>query len=244
MRRLILAGALLGIWTHVVSATTITFDEPEALAALGGSLTQFSASGVLFTPFGDTPSGMLPLVTPRGTFDNRAPAPYPYDFISGNVLQVSSTDLRIDLPTMAANFGFGAALNSTASPGLMLVELLGEANASLGAFTLVLDRTVLSQAGGTNSNSEGEFFVSGPGGVPIRSVLIHNFGDGTITASRFHWVLDDVTFEPAAAVPEPGTLLLLGLGLAAAATHGLRKRRRQPNSAPQRPGARVARPGR
>lgn len=91
------------MWSSIAGAATITFSEPESLAVLGRSLPLFTTQGVTFTPFGDVQAGRPPVVTPRGTFDDRTPAAYPYDFIAGNVLQVSSTGLRIDLPAPVAS---------------------------------------------------------------------------------------------------------------------------------------------
>lgn len=209
----------LSIWafllfTQGATANPITFDEPEATSVLWSSLPQFSIGGLTLTPQGALPVGNpYPFVTPRGTFDDRSPSPYSYDYISGNVLQVNSTEVLVDFGNPVGSFGFGAALNATSSPGLMTIQMFDSQQASLGLFSLTLDRTVLSLLGGTNSNSEGLFFVSGLSGAS--SALITSFGDGTANTSQFNWVIDNITFV---SVPEPSTLIqlctsLLGLGV-------------------------------
>ncbi len=189
----------------VSEAETITFDEPAVVSILGSSIPQLNVGGVTFTPEG-VPWGSVPLVTPRTTFDDRPPSPYPYDFISGHLLQVHSTELRVDLSQPVSSFGFGAALDSTASPGQMRIYLFDSGLGSLGTFFLTLDRTLVSQLGGTNSNSEGQFIVGGLAGMS--RARITNFGGGTIDESEFNFVVDNVTFQP---IPEPPTLLLLAM---------------------------------
>lgn len=191
----------------VGQAETITFDEPAVVSILGTSISQLNVGGVTFTPEG-VPWVSVPLVTPRTTFDDRSPSPYPYDFISGNLLQVHSTELRVDFSQPVSSFGFGAALDATASPGQMQIDLFDSGLGSLGTFVLTLDRTLASQLGGTNSNSEGLFFVGGLAG--LSRARITNFGDGTIDASEFNFVVDNVAFKT---IPEPSSLLLLSVGL-------------------------------
>jgi hypothetical protein len=188
-------------------ATTITFDEQVAVGNLGSSLPQLTVDGVTFTPDGDARSS-VPFVTPRTTFDDRSPSPYSYDFISGNLLQVSSTELWVNFSQPVSSFGFGAALNLTSSPGQMQIDLFDSSEGSLGTFFLVLDQTHISQQGGMNSNSEGLFFVGGISG--ISRALITNFGDGILDGSRFGFVVDSITYQP---IPEPSTLLLLSVSL-------------------------------
>lgn len=203
----------------VGDAETVTFDEPGVVSILGSSIPQLNVGGVTFTPEG-VPWSSVPLVTPRTTFDDRSPSPYPYDFISGNLLQVHSTELRIDFSQPVSSFGFGAALDATASPGQMQIDLFDSGLGSLGTFFLTLDRTLVSQLGGTNSNSEGLFFVGGLAGMSRAQIT--NFGDGTSDASEFNFVVDDVTFQQ---IPEPSTLLLLSAGLVVAAHRRRRQRR-------------------
>jgi len=203
----------------VGEAETITFDEPAAVSNLGYFVSQLNVGGVTFTPEGvPCPCVSVPVVTPRTTFDDRSPSSYPYDFISGNLLQVHSTELRLDFSQPVSSFRFGAALDATASPGQMQIDLFDSGLGSLGTFSLTLDRTPVSQLGGTNSNSEGLFFVGGLAGMS--RARITNFGDDTIDASEFNFVVDNVTFQP---IPEPSTLLLLFAGLVVAA----HRRRRQ-----------------
>jgi hypothetical protein len=197
----------LPIVAQVEGAMTITFDEQAAVSNLGSSLPQLAVDGVTFTPDGNAGSS-VPLVTPRTTFDDRSPNLYPYDFIDGNLLQVSRTELRVDLPQPVSSFGFAAALNLTTSPGQMQIDLFDSNERTLGTFYLLLDQTQISQQGGTNSNSEGLFFVSGIPG--ISRALITNFGDGILNGSKFGFVVDNITFQP---VPEPSPFLLLLMGL-------------------------------
>lgn len=180
------------------------------VSILGSPSTQLNVDGVTFTPEGvSRPPGSAPLVTPRWTFDDRSP--YPYDFISGNLLQMHSNELRVDFSQPVSSFGFGAALDATASPGQMQIDLFDSGLGSLGTFFLTLDRTPVSQLGGTNSNSEGLFFVGGLAGMS--RARITNFGDGTINGSEFGFVVDNVTFQP---IPEPSALFLLSVGLVVA----------------------------
>jgi hypothetical protein len=191
-----------GLLTNTyVGSTTMHYSDP---------LTSFWIDGVTFEPFGATQGGS-PYSHLRTTFDNRAPAPYSYDFINENVMQVASSGLRLEFDTPTTLFGFGAALNATASPSSMQVELFGPSDASLGTFLLTLDRTLVSTSGGTNSNSEGKF-VAPPLGL-ISAVQILNFGDGMNESSQFHWVIDNVEFNPVA-VPEPALLTLVLVGAA------------------------------
>lgn len=207
------------------SAATINFSEPAVTVLLTNTfvgsqvthysdpLTSFSLDGVTFFA---ADSFVL-----RTTFDDRSPLPYSYDFIGENVLQVASTTLNISFTTPVDAFSFGAALNATSAPSQMQVELFGSGNASLGVFTLMLDRTVLSLSGGTNSNSEG-FFLAPSVGL-ITGARLTNFGDGSSNGSQFNWVIDNVGFQPTAVVPEPTSLFLLVTGLVGA---GVRRRRK------------------
>ena len=89
----------------------------------------------------------------------------------------------------------GAALNSTNAPGDMTVELFDPDNQSLGVFPVHLRATLLSRFGGTFSNTEGAFFISGIG--KIASVLITSKGDEDFGDSKQNWVLDNVMFDAA-----------------------------------------------
>jgi hypothetical protein len=204
--------------TQVEGAITITFDEQAAVSNLGSSLPQLAVDGVTFTPDGDAGSSVL-LVTPRTTFDDRSPSPYPYDFIAGNLLQVSRTELWVGFSQPVSSFGFGAALNLTSSPGQMQIDLFDSNEGILGTFYLLLDQTQISQQGGMNSNSEGLFFV---GGIPgISRALITNFGDSILDGSKFGFVVDNITFQP---VPEPSPLLLFLVGLLLATRRRLERK--------------------
>ena len=201
-------AVLLTTVAPVGKAEMITFDEPEVVSILGPSIHQLSVGGVTFTPEG-VPRGSMPLVTPRTTFDDRSPSPSPYDFISGNLLQAYSTELRIEFSQPVSSFGFGAALDATSSPGQMRIDLFDSGLGSLGTFFLTLDRTPVSKLGGTNSNSEGSFFVSGLAGMSRAQIT--NFGDGAIAASAFNFVVDNVTFQT---IPEPSSVAMLFAGAA------------------------------
>jgi hypothetical protein len=198
----------------VGAAETITFD-----GILGPNVPQLTVGGVTFIAEG-VPEDGVPLVDPRTTFDDRSPSPYPYDFISGNVLQVRSTGLRIDFSQPVSSFGFGAALDATSDPGQMQIDLFDSGLGSLGTYFLTLDRTPVSHLGGTGSNSEGLFFADGLAGMS--RARITNFGDGINGESLFGYVVDNITFQT---VPEPSTLVLLAGGLAAAAHRWRRQRR-------------------
>jgi hypothetical protein len=203
-------------------ATTLDFSEPSVETLLTNTfvgshvmhysdpLTLFSLEGATFSASGAISSGS-PYFYLRTIFDDRSPLSYAYDYIGGNVLQVASTGLDISFLAPVEAFSFGAALNSASSPSQMRVELFGVGNASLGVFSLALDRTVLSSAGGTNSNSEGRFVAPSVG--LITAAHMTNLGDGTADGSEVQWVIDNVDFRSAASVPEATLLLLLGTGL-------------------------------
>jgi hypothetical protein len=228
--RLRLSQALLAVMALLAgvgtaTASTITFSEPEVTSLLthtyvgsrpmqySDQMPSFSLGGVTFQAFGAVQGG-VPDFYLRTTFDDRSPSAYPYDFIAGNLMQVRSTGLVLTFAGPVLGFGFGAALNATASLGRIDVELFGALGQSLGSSPLALDRTVLSTSGGTNSNSEGRF--SAPSGLVITYARLTSFGDGTANASQFNWVIDQVSYLPAT-IPEPSTWILLGTGLAAVA---------------------------
>jgi hypothetical protein len=214
------AGTITFSEQPVLDLLTHTYVGPSGTMLYSDTLSNFSLVGVQFTPTGNSSPGTFPNLILRTTFDNRSPAAYPYDFISENVMQISSTGLRLDFSVPSSSFGFGAALNATSSLSSMLVQLFDSQDQSLGAFTLTLDRTVLSSSGGTNSNSEGQFFISNLPGISYAT--ISNFGDGSTNGSQYNWVIDNVTTAP---IPEPTSLLLLGTGLGGIALATWRRRK-------------------
>lgn len=184
--------------------TVIAFGESESVALMTNagtsngvpytysrSLPELQLPGATFTPVVPAVAGGLPYVVVRSGWDFRA-APA-YDFIVDHLMQVSSRALRIQLDYPSRFFAFGAALNASSSPADMTVELFDAESHSLGVFAVHLRRTVLSRFGGTNSNTEGTFLISGIG--DIASVVITNKGDGINAGSQWNWALDNVTFD-------------------------------------------------
>jgi hypothetical protein len=198
----------------------ITFSEPQIVALMthtyvgvhvmhySDQMPTYAFGNVTLTAFGAVQTG-IPDFYFRTTFDDRSPAAYPYDFISEHVAQIHSTGLQITFAEPVSAFAFGAALNATSAISHMNVELFGIQSQSLGVFDLLLDRTLLSLLGGTNSNSEGRFVAPSVG--PISFARLTNLGDGTPNGSQYSWVIDNVTTTTA--VPEPVSALLLALGL-------------------------------
>ena len=133
--------------------------------------------------------------------------------------QIYGTELRLDFAEPVTSIGFGAALNATASPGGIRVALF-----SVGEFieSHVMDLR-RSSTNGANSNSEGTLLLSG---TVMDTVRITNLGDGYTAASKFNWVLDNLTYERAPTpVPEPSTLLLALTAWAAVVGASRRTRR-------------------
>ena len=93
----------------------------------------------------------------------------------------------------------------------MAIELYGANDTLLDTLPLLLDRTVLSQLGGTNSNSEGLFAMNPLDTNVIQYAIIRNAGDPNVGESKFNWVIDNIVVEQAA-VPEPASVLLVGVG--------------------------------
>jgi len=215
-------AVLLVTVAAVGEAKTITFDEPEAVSVLGSWVAQLDVGGVTFTPGGVSPEGGMPLVMPRTTFDDRSPSPYPYDFISGNLLQVMSTQLRIDFSQPASSFGSVRRWTRRPAPDRCRLTSSTAVLKASARFLLTLDSTL---SGGASSNSEGLFFVDGLAGMS--RAKISNFGDGIIGESLFGFVVDNVTFQT---IPEPSSLVLFAAGLPVAAN-----RRRKPGHCPRHP---------
>lgn len=193
-----------GASAAVTKTTVITFGEPESVAFMttsrtssgvpyvsSYSLPEIQLPGASFTPIVPAVAGGLPYVLVRSGWDFR-PAPA-YDFIVEDLMQVAARALLIKLDYPTRFFAFSAALNSSTAPGAMSVELLDADDRTLGVFAVHLRATALSRFGGTNSNTEGTYFISGIG--EIASVVITNKGDGSSAESQWNWALDNVTFD-------------------------------------------------
>lgn len=190
-----------------VVTRTMTFDEPEAVAlmtthatysngipyVISPSLGEIDLRGATFTPVVPAVNGGTPFVYLQSPYALGSGSPSPYDFLVDGALRVASGGLRITLDMPTRVVGFSAALNASGSPGDMSVELVGVDGRSLGVFAMHLRRTVLSRFGGTNSNTEGTFFISGIGS--IAAVVITNKGDGLNPDSQWHWTLDNLILE-------------------------------------------------
>lgn len=216
MRRVfVLMMLALAVARTPLDAATITFDEPavtstmtNTYAALQGlltyspSVTSFALGSVSFAAGGQTSGGFSSMLYFRSTFDNRTP--YPYNFISGNLMQTYGTQMSLAFANPVLAFGFGAALDSTNKAGQMFVELFRQGSV-VGSTVVTLQPSV------RGGNSEGTFFVSG---FAIDAVRITNRGDGVNQASNFNWVMDNVTYqEDLTPVPEPGSFALVSLGV-------------------------------
>src|SRR4051794_40830069 len=103
-RALFLTAIFLTLGASAAFAQVLTFDEPESqqsminvIAGVNGSKTLYFSGDAKQWSYGDvvlTSVGLTSIV--RSTFDDRSPSPYPYRFISGNVMQVRNNKLRID----------------------------------------------------------------------------------------------------------------------------------------------------
>lgn len=128
--------------------------------------------------------------------------------LEGNAAGIMTLDFAA--PTSTLSFGIARVTNLNLSPGAT-VQLFDLGSILIGTYTIDLVRLPAFDF------PEGLFSYTG---VPVsRAVVTFN---NSSAALRF--AFDNLTLDqPAAPIPEPATLLLLGTGLASAA--GIRRRR-------------------
>ena len=131
--------------------------------------------------------------------------------LEGNAAGVLGFDFAA--PTSTLSFGIARVTNLNLFPGAT-IQLFDGGSVLLGTFTIDVVRVP------TFNFPEGLFSYTG---VPVgRAVITFN---NPSAALRF--ALDNLTFDqPAAPIPEPATLLLLGTGLAGIVA--IHRRRQQP----------------
>lgn len=209
------------------TASVINFDTPDINSlmthtynAIQGPLLysdshgEFDLGDVMLTADGATSGGFASTFYFRNTFDNRTP--YPYQSISNNVVQIASNELWLDFDGLISTFAFGAALNSTNRLSTMSVEWF------LGG-TLVGNGILELRSSPSGGNSEGTFSI---GGIEADKMRLTNVGDGLLSASRYNWVIDNITYDAVPVpVPEPPSLVLASTAIVGVFIRGWRRRR-------------------
>jgi hypothetical protein len=160
--------------------------------ANAGPQSSLIVDGVRLTAAGVSADGTVPTLMIE-SFDGLAADPQAYDFVRGQVVRVSGDRLRIDLPNSSAVVGFGLALSATAAPSLVMVTFLDADGVPMLNTSTTVDRTQLSTYGGRYSNAEGHFASVVP--IGARSIEIENLGEGSTRASKYNWVLDNLSFD-------------------------------------------------
>ena len=208
---MLLAGSLLGSMSAQASAYTITFDAGDPIGGLAAGATlsnQYASIGVLFSPNAYTGDNSpndgwatntdMTIVSSTGSDVGGLGAP---SLVSGNVLHgIGEWSNEDGDPSILATFttpisSFSADFASVSA-----------AYASSTGFSAYNGATLLGSVAATTS---GQVHLAFSSSTPITSVVM--------TPGEYNdWVaVDNISFTPVTAVPEPQTWALMAAGLSA-----------------------------
>lgn len=193
-------AALLSSGVCHASLVTLTFDELTDVTIPLGGLTQ---GGVTFTfPAAGTPATEATYGYTMGAatfFTNLTDR-----VLAGPAAGILTLDFAV--PTPYLQFDVGLGISEVLVPGFT-VQLSGSGSPTASTAVNTAISVVFSEGRFTYDNT-----VTGPPGALISQAIV------TFNIAGGQFALDNLTYEPPQAIPEPAAACLLGVGLVVLAT--------------------------